>query len=151
FLVDYIVPSDPKWGSRYSAPCKCSEVHEVYPTRWLRYVKLRQWVPVTVEKKKVEEQPSTENILRLAQDEPALMAALVDDRGWQLLERLSLQPLVFVAPTQSKQRELAQIARAMGENPSFESEVRKALERGDKVRRNQKLGEMVQELVGRLL
>ena len=151
FLVDYIIPSDPKWASRYSAPCKCGEVHEVYPTRWLRYVKLRQWVPVTFEKKKMEEQPSTENILRLAQDEPGLMAALVDDRGWQLLERLSLQPLVFVAPTKSKQRELAQIARAMGENPSFESEVRKALERGDKVRRNQKLGDMVQELVGRLL
>lgn len=151
FLIDYAIRVDSLWTKAVDVSCKCGAAHAVHPSQFLRYAKLRSWIPTRIENKEVEEHPTTENVLRLLQENGGIPDSLLDERGWEFLTRMDLQPLVFVAPTPEAQQELAKVARAMSDDPEFQAQVQKAVRQKQVVRQNQGIGLRIQELIGVLL
>ena len=167
FLVEHVAEADERAFERCRVECECDERHQIYRAAWLTPLRRRKWVPLDPSGRR-SEIASAESLAGLLEDSPETSSLLLGDRGEQLLgalgisradlalrvvadeegQRLSLiqsmQDLTEAAGDVNRVRELAMEIR---EHPGIIETIEERKIRRQKIRRNQEIGSLVEDLL----
>ncbi len=167
FLVEFAAAADERAFEVCEVECECGYTHRTYRAAWLGPVRHRRWVPLDASGRRGT-MASAESLAGLLADSPEVSEILSGIRGEKLLgalaisradlalrvvagdeeERLaliaSMQDLAAVAGDTDRVRELVTEIR---EHPEIIDSIEERKIRRTKIRRNQKIGNLVEQLL----
>jgi hypothetical protein len=157
FILDYVVEADDSWKQRVQVTCDCGEQHEIIPCEWLSWIRNREWVPRT----RGQERLTNASLARLTRLDTRLADTVTRDEHTGFLNLVGInvleQALLAAGPSQSSElrRQFAQLARLAIQHPGAVTQLIQDIEahhEADKRwRENQKLGKIVEDLIGERL
>lgn len=170
FLANYVLEADADALEPATGECECGRPHRYYPCLWLIPMWDRKWVPLGDNKQAAA---TAESIAQLFQGEEERLGELTAGRGKQLLEVLGISmadlTLRAMAPDEDTRISLigsvSTIMRATGndaekvkllaeeinESPDLLDELQERRDRREMVRRNQSIGEQVEQFLKEIL
>jgi hypothetical protein len=172
FLNTYVLELDPSSLEIATALCECGGMHRYYPSRWLVPMWERKWVPLGDDKRAPATAESIAQLFCEYEDEDTLRRLTIG-KGAQLLEALdisvadlTLHTIAKDEPTRVKiinimskmvraagddLNKLHLIAEEIKESPSFLSEIQDRRNRRENTRKNQQVGELVEQCLMEVL
>ena len=167
FLVEFAAEADGRAFEEISVECECDGNHKTYRAAWLMPLCRRRWVPLDTSGRRhttasaeslaglLADSPETSSLLRGAKGEQFLSAlgvssayfafrVLARDEGQRLQLIQSMQYLVEAAGNVDRVRELAMAFR---EDPEIIDTIEEKKSRRRKIRRNQEIGSLVEDLL----
>jgi hypothetical protein len=133
--------------------CECGE-HEIIPCEWLSWIRDREWVP----RPRGQERLTDASLARLTRHETQLADSVTREEHTDFLNLVGINVLeqALLAADQPQRselrRQLAQLARMAAQHPGTATQLIRDIEahhEADKRwRENQKLGRIVEELIG---
>jgi hypothetical protein len=170
FLANYVLEAEPDTLKPVTGECECGRPHRYYPCHWLLPMWDRKWVPLGDNKQAAA---TAESIAQLFQGEEERLGELTAGKGKQLLEALGISmadlTLRAMAPDEDTRISLigsmSAIMRATGndvekvkllaeeinESPDLIDELQERRDRREMVRRNQSIGEQVENFLEEIL
>ena len=168
FLVEFAAEVDKRaFEVRDEVKCECGDTHKTYRAAWLAPVRRRRWVPLDASGRRGTI-ASAESLAELLADSPEVSEVLSGDRGKKLLDALeisradlalrivasdeddrltligSMEDLATVAGGIDSARKLVNDIR---EHPEIIDSIEEQKSRRTKIRRNQKIGNSVEQLL----
>lgn len=167
FLVEFAVEADERAFEVCEVECECGFSHNTYRAAWLAPLRRRRWVPLDASGRRAT-MASAESLAGLLAHSPEVSKVLSGVRGEKLLDALaisradlalrvvasdederlaliaSMQDLAAVAGDVDRVRELATEIR---EHPEIIDSIEKRKIRRTKIRRNQAIGNLVEQLL----
>ncbi|WP_257169706.1 ATP-binding protein [Bradyrhizobium sp. SRS-191] len=154
FILDYVIGADKSWKKRVAVECECGAEHEIIPCQWLAFIREREWVP----RSKVQERLTDVSLARLTRHDPRLADAVTSEEHTDFLTLIGInvleQAVLAAGESQSTElrRRLAQLARLAAQHPGAVARLIEDIEAHHEAdqrwRQNQKLGKIVEELIG---
>lgn len=168
-LIELARNSDARSFETMEVKCQsCQKTHAIYRAAWLIPVRDRKWVPVDADDQR-HDWVSAASLAALLKDSQALVAALSDDPGSQLLKALGVSPADFalrvIADSEQAQisliHSMADLAQAAGgdvgrlrefaneirEHPGIIKQIEQQREDRNQIKKNQQIGKLVEELL----
>lgn len=164
FLLDYVLPADPKAFEEHAVNCDNGKEHRFYHAAWLSPLRNRTWIPIG----KSKFPPSAESMASLLTKEPELLRRLSDARVSQFFKIIGANPADLMLRSVGRNdpermsliQSLAVIATATGNDPERVKALAGAIEndptvlilveerrnRQETIKRNQALGALVESL-----
>lgn len=167
FLVEFAVEADGRAFEISEVECECGARHRTYRAAWLAPLRHRRWVPLDASGRRGTT-PSAESLAGLLADAPATSEVLSGAQGERLLDALaisrsdlalrvvagdederlaliaSMQDLAAAAGDIDRVRKLATEIR---EHPDIIESIEERKIRRSKIRRNQVIGSLVEQLL----
>lgn len=166
FLIESVVREDTHAFEQLPVQCECGEIHRVFSAAWLIPLHDRKWIPTANARSTLV---SAESLADLLAGQPDLVELLGGDDGTRLLQALEISSADFqlrAVATEELQRirlvrSMGELARAAGgdiqrvemltreirDHPEIFDAIQEAKVRREKVQSNQKLGQMVEDLL----
>ncbi len=166
FVLTSVIPEDRRAFEEVPIECECDEQHLAFSAAWLIPLHDRRWIPTAGGRSTHVSAESLANLLTARQD---LVQLFARDDGARLLEALEVSPADFqlraVATEESERlrlvRSMGELTRAAGgdiqrvemltkevhDHPEIFEAIQDAKLRREKVRSNQQLGRLVEELL----
>jgi hypothetical protein len=166
FLVTSVMQEDARAFEELPVDCECGEIHSAFSAAWLIPLHDRKWIPTAKTRSTLI---SVESLADLLAGQPDLVELLAGDDGTRLLQALEISPADFqlrAVATEEIQRlrlvrSMGELARAAGgdiqrvemlarevrDHPEIFDAIQEAKMRREKVRFNQRLGQMVEDLL----
>jgi hypothetical protein len=170
FVLTSVMHEDTRAFEELSVQCECGETHSTFSAAWLIPLHDRKWIPTTRARSTLVSAESLANLLAEQQD---LVELLAMDDGSRLLQALDISSADFqlraVATEESQRlrlvRSMGELARAaegdiqrvemltkeVRDHPEIFVTLLEAKERREKVKSNQRLGQLVEELLAEQL
>jgi hypothetical protein len=165
FLFDHVIPLSSADLEYREVRCSCGQSHAVHSAAWLVPVKEKKWVH---ESKGHAAYVSAVNLSRLIRDDVSLMERLADGPIFAFLARLGVSPselrraalnlpegemakleravMEVLTATDNDPKRLEQVADLVSSAPELLAEFEKRKRTKERVRRNQLLGAIVEQL-----
>lgn len=169
FLFKHVVPNAASELPYNSVKCSCGNSHLVHSASWVVPLKERQWI---YESRGHAVHVSAFSLARLLKEDLSLMRCLSDDSTLALLARLAISPselhratldlpadqiakldkavLELLAASNNDPQRLEEIADLVTSSPELLTEFEERKRRKERIRRNQQLGALVEELFRQL-
>jgi hypothetical protein len=169
FLFDHVIPLSPADLQYRAVACSCRKSHAAHSAAWLVPLKSKKWV---YESRSHQAYVSAVSLSRLIRDDPLLMGRLADDAIFTFLARLDVSPsdlqkaaldlpeqemakleravLGVLSATGNNPEQLEQIAELVSSAPELLAEFEKRKKTKERIRRNQLLGGIVEQLFNEL-
>ena len=171
FLIEFAAEADERAFEVREVECECGVSHKAYRAAWLAPLRRRRWVPLDPSGRRGT-MASAESLAGLLADSPEVSKVLSGVRGEKLLDALeisradlalravaseederlaliaSMQDLAAVAGDIDRVCELATEIR---EHPEIIDSIEERKIRRTKIRRNQEIGNLVEQLLRREL
>jgi len=171
FLFDCVIDIDNYWETPIEIECKCGSKHKIYPALWVSTLKDRSWIPIRKDKsQKLASQylaplfeGSKELLQRCRQDKPARLLSRLNISVGELMMHIvakddevkleldmamgSLYSTFMTNPGQLSK--IAQIAES--DTELFVKEIEERIHIRELVRRNQRVGSLVEDLLRSVL
>ncbi|WP_316207559.1 sacsin N-terminal ATP-binding-like domain-containing protein [Bradyrhizobium sp. SZCCHNR3118] len=154
FILDCVVGADDSWKRRVTVECECGDKHEIIPCEWLAFIREREWVP----RSKVQERLTDASLARLTRHDPRLADTVTSEEHTDFLTLIGInvleQAVLAAGESQSTElrRRLAQLARLAAQHPGAVAQLIENIEAHHEAdqrwRQNQKLGKIVEDLIG---
>jgi hypothetical protein len=166
FLTTSVIADDSDPFRKITVSCACGEEHAAFAAAWLKPLRDRSWIPQPGGR---SVRVSAESLAGLVGDQVTLVEQLVDTKGTELLEALGISQADFqlraVASEEHERvalvRSIGELARAAGgsvhrvemlvreirDHPEIIDAIEKGKEERAKVRLNQELGKLVEDLL----
>lgn len=154
FVLDYIVDADDSWTQSRDVLCECGKQHQIIPCEWLAWIRDREWVP----RRRGHEQLTNASLALLTRHNPRLADAVTREQHSDFLDLVGINVLeqALLAANESQRpglrRQLAQLAKLAMQHPDTVTQLMEDIaahnEAGKRWRENQKLGKIVEELIG---
>ena len=170
FVLTSVMREDTHAFEELSVQCECGETHSTFSAAWLIPLHDRKWIPTAGARSTFVSAESLANLLAEQQD---LVELLATDDGTRLLQALDISSADFqlraVATEESQRlrlvRSMGELARAaegdiqrvemltkeVRDHPEIFVTIQEAKERREKVKSNQRLGQLVEELLAEQL
>lgn len=167
FLLGYMLKNDSEAFQHVTVRCECGLEHNLYQAAWLAPLRRRKWVPSEVEGHGAEH-ASAQSLSALLAARPDLVRRFETEAGRFLLHALGISPadlaLRVVAPDEESRvsliRSVGDLAKATGgvegvrqlvddiqEDPDILRAIVDRKENRERVRRNQGIGQLVEQLL----
>ena len=153
FILDYVAGADVSWKRRAQVRCECGKEHEIIPCEWLAWICEREWVPRT----RGHERLTDASLARLTRHDTRLAQIVIREEHTDFLNLVGInvleQALLAAGPSQSSElrRKFAQLARLAIQHPGAVARLMQDIEAhhdaDQRWRENQKLGQIVEELI----
>jgi len=167
FLIEFATAADNRAFEECRVDCECGDSHAIYRAAWLTPLHRRRWVPLEASGNRAAT-ASAESLAGLLVDSRQTSELLSGPEGEQLLEALgisrsdlalrlvaggederltlirSMQDLAAAAGEIDRVRELAAEIR---EHPEIIDSIEERKNRRSKIRRNQQIGRLVEQLL----
>ena len=167
FLVEFAAEADERAFEVREVECECGVSHRTYRAAWLAPLRRRRWVPLDASGRRGTT-ASAESLAGLLADSPEASEVLSGVRGEKLLDALaisradlalrvvasnederlaliaSMQDLAAATGDVERVRELATEVR---EHPDIIDSIEERKIRRNKIRRNQEMGSLVEQLL----
>jgi hypothetical protein len=165
FLLQCVLPSDLAAFEPTPLHCECGQDHRVYRAAWLGPMRRRKWVPL---ENANQDYASAESLAALLSGRDDLVKQLETESGRALLHALGISPadlaLRVVAPDEETRvsliRSVGELAEATGgvdgvrqlvhdiqDDPKILDAIAERKENRERVRRNQGVGALVEQLL----
>jgi hypothetical protein len=155
FILDYVVEADDSWKRIEDVECECSEHHEIIPSEWLAWIRDREWVPG---RRGAHERLTNSSLSQLTRDDARLADMVIREEHTEFLNLTGINVLeqALLAADQSQRselrRQLALLARLAAQHPDTVTQLIQNIEARQEAnkrwRENQKLGKIVEDLIG---
>jgi hypothetical protein len=155
FVLDYVVEADDSWTRVEDVECECGERHKIIPCEWLAWIRDREWVP---RRRGAHERLTNNSLSQLTRGDARLADMVTREEHTEFLNLLGINVLeqALSAADQSQRselrRQLALLARLSAQHPDTVTRLIQNIEAHQEAdkrwRENQKLGKIVEDLIG---
>ncbi|MCC6428603.1 MAG: hypothetical protein IT435_17515 [Phycisphaerales bacterium] len=167
FILNYVLQNDRDAFQHTPVRCECTLEHHVFRAAWLVPLRALRWIPPEADGHG-SELASAESLARLLAGSPGLVRQFETESGRGLLQALGISPadlaLRVVAPDEETRvsliRSVGDLAQAAGgvkgvrelvndiqNDPEILKSISQRKENRERVRRNQGIGQLVEQLL----
>jgi hypothetical protein len=166
FLISFVLEHDHQAFEALQTECVCGVTHRYYRAAWLGPLKHRSWVPLAANKSTL---PTPESLASLLEDNEELLHILSAGNPARLMQAIGVSASDLMLRSVAKDEDarlslitsVAEMFTAVGKdtdkvraiaeeikhNPELLRELEERKETREKIRRNQSVGQIVEELL----